>query len=182
MKNASKLNGRILWFDGDSSFEPDALYDYILSGNPITGQEYVTSYTKDIRKFNTLNPTTPLEEKSEIKKLDTSWNIPQKFKELDISKYIYTKLLEELDKTPDFTQDDIDTRLNRVKEELVLYKKYNLLDILRVVIYIVESFEDNNVVWGTGRGSSCCSYCLYLIGIHDVDSIEYELELTEFFR
>jgi len=46
----------------------------------------------------------------------------------------------------------------------------------------VNIFEENKVVWGTGRGSSCASYILYLIGIHQVDSVKYDLDLGEFFR
>ena len=83
---------------------------------------------------------------------------------------------------PEFGAEEIDERLNRVETELALFEKHDLTTVLKVVVYIVETFESNNVVWGTGRGSSCCSYCLYLIGLHDVDSVAYGLELSEFFR
>jgi DNA polymerase III alpha subunit len=182
MNNGTQLNGRILWYDGDSSFDPEALYDLILSGHPLDSSVFVTSFNKDVRQFNSLNPDCQLTKKSEITPIDVSWNIPEKYKKINVSKYIYTKLLKELESTENFNQDDIDERIKRVDEELQLYEKYNLIDILKVVIYIVEKFEENGVVWGTGRGSSCCSYCLYLIGLHDVDSIKYGLELSEFFR
>lgn len=182
MNNATQLNGRILWYDGDSSFEPEALYDYVLSGNTLDSTVFVTEMSKDIRQFNELNPKNQLTKKTEFGDFDTSWVIPEKYKTFDVKKYLFKKLLNELDTSNDLTQDDIGTRIERVEEELQLYEQYNLLDILKVVIYIVEEFENNNVVWGTGRGSSCCSYCLYLIGLHDVDSIKYDLELSEFFR
>lgn len=182
MNNGTQLNGRILWYDGDSSFEPEALYDLILSGHPLDSSVFVTDFTKDIRLFNGLNPDCQLGKKSEIKPVSTDWIIPDKYKEIDVNKYMFTKLLQELETSDDFIQDDIDERIERVDHELKLYEEYNLLDILRVVIYIVEQFEENKIVWGTGRGSSCCSYCLYLIGLHDVDSIKYGLELSEFFR
>ncbi len=182
MKNATSLKGRILWFDGDSSFEPDALYDYILSGNPLTGNEFVTEFTKDIRQFNSLNPSIRLDQKTSLNDFDKSWNIPEKYNELDITKYILSKLLDELQNNPEFGAEEIDERLNRVETELALFEKHDLTTVLKVVVYIVETFESNNVVWGTGRGSSCCSYCLYLIGLHDVDSVAYGLELSEFFR
>lgn len=182
MNNGTQLTGRILWYDGDSSFEPEALYDLILSGHPLDSSVFVTDFTKDIRLFNSLNPDCQLGKKSEIKPVDTNWNIPQKYKDIDVNRYLFTKLLNELKKTDELIQDEIDERIERVDQELKLFEQYNLLDILRVVIYIVEQFEENNIVWGTGRGSSCCSYCLYLIGLHDVDSIKYGLELSEFFR
>lgn len=182
MNNGTQLNGRILWYDGDSSYEPDALYDLILSGRPLDSSIFITDFTKDIRQFNGLNPDTLLGKKTEIRESNPEWTIPTEFKELDVQKFIYTKLLSELDKDDGFTQDDIDYRLERVTEELELYEEYGLMDILRVIIYVVDVFEKNRIVWGTGRGSSCCSYCLYLIGLHDVDSVKYGLELNEFFR
>ncbi len=182
INNGTQLNGRIAWFDGTSSFELDALYDYLLSGKPIDSDVFITDFSKEIRQFNSLNPNTPLEKKTEVAPYDLSWNIPDYYKTIDISKFILTKLLEELNTSNDFTQGDIDERISRVQHELELYKEYNMTDILKVVAYIVDEFKKNNVVWGTGRGSSCCSYCLYLIGLHDVDSIKYDLSLTEFFR
>lgn len=182
LNNGTQLKGRIAWFDGTSSFEPEALYDYILSGKPIDSNVFVTDFNKEIRQYNEMNPEHKLEKKAEVKPYDLAWNIPVEFTTMDVSRFILTKLLEELDTSDKFTQDDIDERIARVQHELKLYKQYNMTDILKAVVYIVEEFKKNNVVWGTGRGSSCCSYCLYLIGLHDVDSIKYDLDLNEFFR
>jgi len=182
LNNATQLNGRILWYDGDSSVEPEYLYEYILSGKPLDSSVFVTEFNKDIRQFNSLNQDVQLKQKTDFKPVKTDWTIPDSYKKIDVSTYILNKLLKELDKSSDFDQTEIEDRIERVEHELELYKEYNLIDILKVVIYIVEEFERNNVVWGTGRGSSCCSYCLYLIGLHDVDSIKYGLELSEFFR
>jgi DNA polymerase-3 subunit alpha len=40
----------------------------------------------------------------------------------------------------------------------------------------------NNIVWGVGRGSSVASFVLYKIGIHRINSIEYDLPIEEFFK
>ena len=66
--------------------------------------------------------------------------------------------------------------------ELRIWRKRKLNDMLRTLIFIVNTFEDNNVIWGTGRGSSCASYVLYLIGLHQVDSVLYNIDIGEFFR
>ena len=42
--------------------------------------------------------------------------------------------------------------------------------------------RDNQVIWGVGRGSSVASYVLYLIGIHKIDSMYYDLPINEFLR
>ena len=40
----------------------------------------------------------------------------------------------------------------------------------------------NNVVWGLGRGSSTASYILYLLGVHKIDSLYYDLPIEEFLK
>lgn len=45
---------------------------------------------------------------------------------------------------------------------------------------LIQRFRDDGVVWGVGRGSACASYIFYLMGVHDVDSILYDLNFQEF--
>jgi DNA polymerase III alpha subunit len=40
----------------------------------------------------------------------------------------------------------------------------------------------NNIIWGVGRGSSVASYVLYLLEVHRVDSMYYNLDIREFLR
>jgi DNA polymerase III alpha subunit len=42
--------------------------------------------------------------------------------------------------------------------------------------------RDNNIVWGVGRGSSIASFVLYLIGIHRINSLYYDLSINEFLK
>jgi len=66
--------------------------------------------------------------------------------------------------------------------ELALYKARNLYSILQLMIYIVDMMRKNSLVWGVGRGSSVASYVLFLIGIHKIDSIKYNLIIEEFLK
>jgi DNA polymerase III alpha subunit len=75
-----------------------------------------------------------------------------------------------------------DTQRDRVSLELELFIKNNMYDVLHVMKYIVDTLRSNNIVWGVGRGSSVASYVLYLIGVHKVDSIKYNLPIEEFFK
>ena len=77
---------------------------------------------------------------------------------------------------------ETDEQRDRVSQELDLYIKHGMLDILYVMKYIVDTLRANNIVWGVGRGSSVASYVLYLIGVHKIDSIKYNLPITEFFK
>ena len=40
----------------------------------------------------------------------------------------------------------------------------------------------NNIVWGVGRGSSVSSYVLFLMGVHKVDSMKYNLDIKDFLK
>ena len=76
------------------------------------------------------------------------------------------------------TQEQTD----RVSLELELYIKHGMYDMLHCMKYIVDTLRENNVIWGVGRGSSVASYVLYLIGVHKVYCIKYNLPIEEFFK
>lgn len=97
------------------------------------------------------------------------WFIPNDYKNMDIRSWLIEKCQ---------TQEELD----RVNLELDLFDKNNLSDILPVMKYVVDTLRSQNIVWGVGRGSSVSSYCLYLIGIHKINSLKYELPITEFFK
>lgn len=70
----------------------------------------------------------------------------------------------------------------RVVEEYNEYQQRGMLNLLRYMIYLVDFMRENNIVWGVGRGSSVASYILYLIGVHKIDSLKYNLDCREFLR
>jgi DNA polymerase III alpha subunit len=53
---------------------------------------------------------------------------------------------------------------------------------LRYLKYLVDTLKSNNMIWGVGRGSSVASYVLYLLGVHRIDSMFYDLDAREFLR
>jgi DNA polymerase III alpha subunit len=42
--------------------------------------------------------------------------------------------------------------------------------------------RNNNIVWGVGRGSCVSSFVLFLIGIHKINPIYYDLDVSEFLK
>lgn len=98
-----------------------------------------------------------------------NWSMPEEYKTLDIAKW----LLEQC-KTSD--------ELQRVGEELFRYQELEAFDLLRYLKYLVDTMRKHNVIWGVGRGSSVSSYVLYLLGVHRIDSMYYDLDVKEFLR
>jgi DNA polymerase III alpha subunit len=71
---------------------------------------------------------------------------------------------------------------NRVTQELELFVQHKMFDLLFYLKYLVDTLRANNVLWGVGRGSSVASYVLFLIGVHKIDSIKYNLDIKEFLK
>lgn len=99
----------------------------------------------------------------------SQWHMPDEYKNLDIAQWI-------------LSQCQHDYQLQRVGQELLLFQERNLFDLLRYLKYLVDTMRANNVVWGVGRGSSVASYVLYLIGVHKIDSLYYDLSIEEFLK
>lgn len=70
----------------------------------------------------------------------------------------------------------------RIDAELVLFIQHGMFDLLFYLKYLVDTMRENNIVWGVGRGSSVSSYVLYLLGIHKINSLKYELDIKEFLK
>ena len=97
------------------------------------------------------------------------WSIPDEYLAIDVDSYLLGRCENE-------------EQYDRVELELNEFKKRDLSVVLNLMIYLVDYFTENNIVWGVGRGSSVASFCLYLIGINRVNSLEYELDIKEFFK
>ena len=112
--------------------------------------------------------------------LEANWsqdfNMPQHYKDIDVEEYVRKLIPNGVDRT------DNAATSQRVEMELSLYKARNLYSILQLMIYIVDMMRKNSLVWGVGRGSSVASYVLFLIGIHKIDSIKYNLNIEEFLK
>jgi len=99
----------------------------------------------------------------------SQWWMPTEYQTFDIE----TWLAE---------QCNTDMEITRLQDELVLFRQLNMIDLLRYLKYLVDTMRKYNIVWGVGRGSSVASYALYLIGIHKIDSIKFNLDINEFLR
>lgn len=97
------------------------------------------------------------------------WHMPKEYKELDIAQWV-------------LDQCKTDEELQRVGQELLLYQERNLFKLLCFMKYLVDTLRKHNIVWGVGRGSSVASYVLYLIGVHKINSLYYDLDISEFLK
>jgi DNA polymerase III alpha subunit len=97
------------------------------------------------------------------------WHMPDHYKDIDIAEHVLDLC-------------STDAELQRVGHELMMYQERNLFDLLKYLHYLVDVMKQNNVIWGVGRGSSVSSYVLYLLGVHRINSMFYDLDPGEFLR
>lgn len=129
----------------------------------------VKQFYLDYPKLKAYQPITNISIEEFDQTNQANWFMPKQYQDLDISTYVLN-----LCKT--------DRERERVKIELDLFQKYKFEQVLRYLLYLVDSLKRNQIVWGIGRGSSVASYVLYLIGVHKINSLEFNLDIHEFLK
>lgn len=99
----------------------------------------------------------------------SKWFMPKEYVDMDIAQFI----LDQANGTAE---------LQRAGQELLLFQERGLFPLLRYLKYLVDTMRANNVVWGVGRGSSIASFVLFLIGVHRINSLYYDLSIDEFLK
>ena len=165
---------------GIPRFTNKDLVDMIYTGHVDKCHVVLCDPSDDIDKFNEAMQEQYLPELKQYIPLDvdektfdgvcqSEWFMPEEYKTLNVIDYVLQRVVNQ-------------TEAERAGEELVEFEKRGMFDLLRYMIYLVDFMRENNIVWGVGRGSSVASYVLYLIGVHKIDSIQYDLDWTEFLR
>jgi DNA polymerase III alpha subunit len=167
---------------GEIIFDEDEIFNQVMSGIPVEqfsnalvhpplDLETTALILDNVPTFIRYNSYS--EDMLSVEEFDyrnqQKWFMPDEYKQLDIAKYLL-----DLCKT--------DAELQRVGAELLLFQERNLFDLLRYLKYLVDIMRENRLIWGVGRGSSLASYVLYLLGVHRIDSMFYELDPKEFLR
>jgi len=166
---------------GRVKIDTDALIEALYAG--ASTQDVLVTHNEELEQYNTLcerfgkyehmigdaNITMKNSPEEEHLRRTSSWNIPDEYLKINLEEYLSEKCntCEEAD---------------RVAEELILFKERGLIPVLLTMIFLVDTWRENNVVWGVGRGSSVCSFVLYLIGINRINPMKYNLSIQDFLR
>jgi DNA polymerase III alpha subunit len=102
-------------------------------------------------------------------KMQSNWLMPEQYKTMDIAQYVLNQCQGEAE-------------LQRAGKELLLFQERDMFVLLRYLKYLVDTMRENNIVWGVGRGSSVASFVLFLLGIHRINSLYYDLSIDEFLK
>jgi DNA polymerase III alpha subunit len=98
-----------------------------------------------------------------------NWHMPDKYYQINVLEWLLDKCQNDEEKM-------------RVQMEYDLFEKKKFTRVLQFLIYFIDTLRANDMVWGVGRGSSVASFCLFLIGVHKINPMLYNLDITEFLR
>lgn len=165
-----ELKDRILLNNGMSIVDDDTIIKYLLDDGVIPDcvkavvsdeslrfeKKYQTKITYEIEDVD-LKPETSFDE--------------DKFEDIVLKLYN--------NQPSDISETD---HQNRFESEMRYFIDNNHQRTLIVLNDLVEKFREDGVVWGVGRGSSVASYILFLLGIHDINPIKYNISPREFYK
>jgi len=163
---------------GELIYTEEDVCDLVMKGHTTTelGGMIVDS-TVDLRYLTELLDPAPqwTHEQEHVDPADfhaqqqATWHMPEQYKNMDIAEHVLGLCSTEAE-------------LQRCGKELLLYQERGLFDLLRFMVYIVDTMTKHKIVWGVGRGSSVASYVLYKLQVHRIDSLYYNLDVEEFLR
>lgn len=99
----------------------------------------------------------------------SKWYLPSEYANMDIAKYVLDKCTNE-------------EELQRAGDELIKFQERDMFILLKYLKYLVDTMRKHNIVWGVGRGSSVASFVLFLLEIHRINSLYYDLSIDEFLK
>lgn len=164
---------------GDCVYTEDTLIELIYHNPELDIStlyiESVDKYISALKEVGLELPNIKSEPKNHIniKEFDRTnteqWYMPVQYETIDVQKWLLEKCSSDQEK-------------QRVEAEIQLFKSKNFTKVLQFLIYFVDTLRANNIVWGVGRGSSVSSFCLFLIGVHKINPLIYNLDYREFLR
>jgi len=164
---------------GELVFDETDVINLVMQGQDLTVLDgMIVDDSVDLEKWpETIDPVPKLQQKKFYKcsvpefhkQQQQCWHIPDSYKHMDIAAHV-------------LGQCDSQAELQRCGQELLLYQERGLFDLLRYLKYLVDVMQEHAIIWGVGRGSSVASFVLYKLGVHRIDSLYYNLDISEFLR
>jgi len=101
--------------------------------------------------------------------MQSDWFMPESYRDFDVESWCLDRCTTE-------------EQRNRVMDEMDAFEARGMMTLLQWCKHFVDTCNSNDIVWGVGRGSSVASFVLFLLGVHQIDSVKYNLDWQEFLR
>jgi DNA polymerase III alpha subunit len=163
---------------GNPIFNSSDIFKSLYQGKLTNLKDITVDYTDDIKqleevaefKFQRFNDQLDqIDIKDFDQALQSDWFMPPEYRNFNVAEYCISLCVNDL-------------QVDRVKAEIAAYEDRGMIPLLQWIKHFVDTCTENNIVWGVGRGSSVASFVLFLLGVHQVDSVKYNLDWQEFLR
>ncbi len=175
-----ELEDRWLTRSGVTIVPPESavLQDAIRRG--ITQHVRVTEVVPEIVQFNKF-ALAPIREvcNDDFRTPSPTLNVPEPYSSMDMYEFLVGRLESNLSLFP---KSEWRKRIERFNEEFEWLSTNGKIPLLKMLAYVVEMLSMHHVPWGVGRGSSVGSYVMYLLEVHDIDPVRFDLDWREFMR
>jgi DNA polymerase III alpha subunit len=163
---------------GNPIFNSADIFKFLYQGKLTNLKDITVDYSDDIEQleqvselsFNRFNDQL---ESISIEDFDSAlqsdWFMPKEYRDFDVEEWCLSRC----------TTDEQNAR---VKAEMDAYHDRGMIPLLQWTKHFVDTCNENGIVWGVGRGSSVASFVLFLLGVHQIDSVKYNLDWQEFLR
>jgi hypothetical protein len=175
-----ELNDRIIADDGTVVARYSLLDSLAIAGKPLNSMPALDH--PEIRFYNRRRPDMPITiwaDDGEDRGPDPAtraWKLPEPYVSLDVREVVLAEAEFRLGATCS------DAYVDRLLLELDEMEKRGMYDFVRALIFIRDRFTEHGVIMGVGRGSSCASLVLFVLGLHRVDPVLHDIPLGEFLK
>lgn len=181
-KLETELKDRVLRFDGVSIVHPDSVASALARGLRPSDLR-VSEVNDDVQSFNAnvVEADQLRLAASEPISIPMVWQLPDEYRNLDVQERVFDEFFKRLPVLK-YTSGQEDTAVRRLADEINEVETRGMMDFMRTIVYVLDTFRTKDIVWGVGRGSSCACYILFVLGLHVVDCVRYEVPMNEFFH
>jgi len=159
-------------------FNTQDIFKFLYQGKLTNIKNLTVDYTEDIKqleniagiKFQQFNQQLDTIDIADFDSaLQSDWFMPAEYRDFDVEAWCLNRCT-----TPE--------QISRVTDEMAAYHERGMIPLLQWTKHFVDTCNETGVVWGVGRGSSVASFVLFLLGVHQIDSVKYNLDWQEFLR
>jgi DNA polymerase III alpha subunit len=163
---------------GNPIFNSSDIFKSLYQGKIANLKDITVDYTDDIKQLEEVAEFTFQRFNEQLDQIDitdfdqalqSDWFMPEEYRDFNVEEFCLERCTT-------------DEQKNRVMDELKAYQDRGMIPLLQWIKHFVDTCTENNIVWGVGRGSSVASFVLFLLGVHQVDSVKYNLDWQEFLR
>ena len=163
---------------GNPIFNSQDIFKFLYRGKLTNLKDLTVDYTVDVvqleqtagftfQQFNEQLDSISIEDFDQA--LQSDWFMPEEYRDFDVEEWCLQKCTTSEQK-------------QRVLDEIDAYNERGMIPLLQWTKHFVDTCHENGIVWGVGRGSSVASFVLFLLGVHQIDSVKYNLDWQEFLR